>query len=200
MKTLKLIGTTIIGLMLMCACEKPDDAIILDENFTLNGDFGKVNKEVSLPFKAAFTVWRALPPGTGECEEGSSRETMMMKGNGNMAHLGQLTEIYMTFCARSDGSYSFVESGKFVAANGDELHCVIEQGQIMLYTGDNPEYFLYFNDDVIFTGGTGRFEGASGSAKTNAYVHVGTTDNDGDDPFYTDFFMNEGSLILKKGN
>ena len=88
---------------------------------------------------------------------------------------------------------------KFVAANGDELY-VNANGQIMLYTGDNPEYQFYFNDDLVFIGGTGRFEGASGSAKTNAYVHAGSTDNDGDDPFYTDFFMEEGTLTLKKGN
>ncbi|TNJ42980.1 hypothetical protein KFZ70_15870 [Tamlana fucoidanivorans] len=206
MKTLKLIGITIIGLILMCACEKNNDELLLEEdmtlneNFTLKGDLGKVDNEVNVPFKATFTVWRALPPGTGECEEGSSRETMRMKGNGEMAHLGQLSEIFMTFCVRSDASYSFVESGKFVAANGDELHFTINEGQIVLNTGGNPDYLLYFNDDVIFIGGTGRFEGASGSAKTNAFVHIGTTGDDGDDPFYTDFFMNEGTLTLQKGN
>jgi len=206
MKTLKLFGITIIGLLLMYACEKPDDQLMLEENFTLKGDFGNVDNEVSLPFKAKFTVWRALSPGTGECEEGSSRETMMMKGKGEMAHLGQLAEIFMTFCTAPTPevifpiNYWFVETGKFVAANGDELYFVIESGQIMPYTGDDPEYQVYFNDDLVFIGGTGRFEGASGSAKTNAYVHAGSTENDGDDPFYTDFFMKEGTLTLKKGN
>ncbi len=164
----------------------------------LGADKSHETKMVTVPFKATFTVWRALPPGTGDCEEGSARETMMMKGKGKAAHLGQLKEIFMTFCTNSDGTYSFVEPGKFVAANGDELY-FIGEGQIMLYTGDNPEYLLYFNDDMIFIGGTGRFEGASGSAKTNAYVHAGSTDNDGDDPFYTDFFMTEGTITLKKG-
>ena len=204
MKTLKLFGITIMGILLMYACEKQDDEIIsANDVFLKNGELGadKTDETVTVPFKATFTVWRALPPGTGECEEGSSRETMMMKGDGEMAHLGQLKEIFMTFCTYSDASYSFVEPGKFVAANGDELYFIIDKGQIMLYEGGtDPEYLLYFNDDLTFIGGTGRFESASGIAKTNAYVHAGTTDNDGDDPFYADFFMNEGTLTLVKGN
>ena len=205
MKTLKLIGITLIGIMLLFACEKQDDEIIsANDVFQKSGELGANHETemVTVPFKATFTVWRALPPGTGECEEGSSRETMMMKGEGQMAHLGQLREIFFTFCTNSQGAYSNSSIGvpnKFVAANGDELY-VNANGQIMLYTGDNPEYQFYFNDDLVFIGGTGRFEGASGSAKTNAYVHAGSTDNDGDDPFYTDFFMEEGTLTLKKGN
>ena len=205
MKTLKFFGITLIGIMLLYACEKQDDEIIsANDVFQKSGELGANHETemVTVPFKATFTVWRALPPGTGECEEGSSRETMMMKGEGEMAHLGQLREIFFTFCTNSQGAYSNSSIGvlnKFVAANGDELY-VNANGQIMLYTGDNPEYQFYFNDDLIFTGGTGRFVGASGSAKTNAYVHAGTTDNDGDDPFYTDFFMNEGTLTLMKGN
>ena len=165
----------------------------------LGADKSHETKMVTVPFKAEFTVWRALPPGTGECEAGSARETMMMKGKGKAAHLGQLNEIYMTFCVNlSNSMYSFVEPGKFVAANGDELH-FIGEGQVLPYTGDNPKYQAQFNDELIIIGGTGRFEGASGSAKTNAYVHGGSTDNDGDDPFYTDFFMTEGTITLKKG-
>lgn len=45
---------------------------------------------------------------------------------------------------------------------------------------------------MTFTGGTGRFEGASGEAMTNAFVHDGT------DEWRTDFFP-AGNLILVKG-
>ncbi|WP_163709468.1 hypothetical protein [Mangrovibacterium lignilyticum] len=188
-----------IGLLL--ACSNSQDEILSGKlkSANLGADKSSEVKMVTVPFKATFTVWRALPPGTGECEPGSARETMMMKGSGQMAHLGQIKEIYMTFCVISDGSYSFVEPGKFVAANGDELY-FIGEGQVLPYTGDNVEYQAQFNDEFSFIGGTGRFEGASGSAKTNAYVHAGSTDNEGDDPFYTDFFITDGTITLKKGN
>jgi len=201
MKSLNKLLIAALSVILILACTKTLDEDLAGDlkKGTLGAEKNSEEKMVTVPFKAEFTVWRALPPGTGECEEGSSRETMMMKGDGKIAHMGKLKEIFMTFCTNSVGSYSFVEPGKFVAANGDELYFIVEEGQIMLYTGDNPEYLFYFNDDIIFIGGTGRFEGASGSAKTNAYVHAGTTANDGDDPFYTDFIMNEGTLTLKKG-
>ena len=48
------------------------------------------------------------------------------------------------------------------------------------------------NDPIIFTGGSGRFEGAEGMAYTNAFVH------DGADEWRTDFFST-GSLTLVKG-
>lgn len=201
MKTVKKMLLVVFSILLMFSCGK-----IVDEDINANLKSGELGmdkthetKMVTVPFKAEFTVWRALPPGTGDCETGNFRETMMMKGNGKVAHMGQLKEIYMTFCVNPGTfEYSFVEPGKFVAANGDELYFVGE-GQIMPYSGDNPEYQLQFNDDLVFIGGTGRFEGASGSAKTNAFVHGGTTDNNGDDPFYTDFFMTDGTITLAKG-
>ena len=206
MKILNKLLIAVISLIMLIACTEQSDEIFSGDlkSGNLGADKSHETEMVTVPFKATFTVWRALPPGTGECAEGSSRETMMMKGKGEMAHLGQLAEIFMTFCTAPTPevifpiNYWFVETGKFVAANGDELYFTGE-GQIMPYSGDNPEYQLQFNDELVFIGGTGRFEGASGSAKTNAYVHAGSTENDGDDPFYTDFFINEGTIDLMKG-
>jgi len=207
MKTLTKLLFVAFSLLFVLACSKSsDDLLSVDlKSGNLGADKTHETKMVTVPFKANFTVWRALPPGTGECGEGSARETMMMKGEGDATHLGQIQEIFMTFCTAPTPdvilpiNYWFVETGKFVAANGDELHFVIESGQIMPYTGDDSKYQLRFDDDMVFIGGTGRFEGASGSAKTNAYVHAGSNDNDGEDPFYTDFIMNEGTLTLVKG-
>ncbi|WP_027137642.1 hypothetical protein [Gaetbulibacter saemankumensis] len=206
MKTIKLLSVALLSLFLFTGCEDITDEINTEQSL-LEKDYlhSKSSVEKSLPFKATFTVWRAEAPGSQPCDAGSS-ETMVMKGNGESIHLGQLQEIFMRFCSAPTPevifpvNYWFIETGKFVAANGDELHFVIESGQIWPYNGDNPDYQLHFNDDLIFTGGTGRFKGASGSAKTNAYVHAGTTDNEGDDPFYTDFFINIGRLIIIPGS
>lgn len=206
MKTIKLLSVVLLSLFLFTACDDSTDAFESEQSlFEVDNMASKSRIEKSLPLKATFTVWRAEAPGSQSCDVGFS-ETMMLKGNGKMTHLGQLQELFMRFCSMPTPevifpvNYSFIETGKFVAANGDELHCIIESGQIWPYTGDNPKYQLYFNDDILFIGGTGRFKGASGWAKTNAYVHPGTTDNDGEDPFYTDFFINEGELIIIPGS
>ena len=205
MKTIKLFCLTLLSFFLFTACNIED---FHSEQNSLEKDnlTSKSSIQKSLPFKATFTVWRAEAPGSQPCDAGSSSETMIMKGNGEATHLGQLQEIFMRFCSAPTPeaifpvNYWFIETGKFVAANGDELHCIIESGQIWLYTGDNPEYQLHFNDEITFIGGTGRFKGASGWAKTNAYVHPGTTGNEGEDPFYTDFFIEEGELIIVPGS
>lgn len=50
------------------------------------------------------------------------------------------------------------------------------------------------------TSDAGRFEDASGEAKTHAYVHLPTDEyrHKGDELWRTDFFST-GTLILKKG-
>lgn len=195
------------GVYLQCSEQKEETAPITKSAKLTGSDKTDDVKTVTVPFKATFTVQRQFPFGTGECELGYARETMVLKGNGNMAHLGKLKSIYMTFCVYVELpndpkflSYKHVEPGKFVAANGDELYFT-GQGQVIPYPGDvqNQKYQAHFDDEIIFIGGTGKFEGATGSAKTNAFVHSGTTTNDGDDPFYTDFFITEGSLTLPKG-
>ncbi|RED47926.1 hypothetical protein [Seonamhaeicola aphaedonensis] len=205
MKTIKPFCLALLSLFIITACNVEElqsgQSLLETDNLTLKSSIKK-----SLPFKASFTVWRAEAPGSQTCDAGSFSETMVMKGNGEMTHLGELQGLFMRFCTAPTPevffpvNYSFIETGKFVAANGDELHCVIESGQIWPYTGNNPKYQLHFNDEILFIGGTGRFKGASGWAKTNAYVHPGTTDNEGEDPFYTDFFIEEGELIIVPGS
>ena len=152
-------------------------------------------KMVHVPFKAEFTVWHAAPPGSGEaCDEGWFRETM--EGSGDISHLGEITT-FMTFCVNlSNLSYAFTEWGYFVAANGDMLYVNIPEGQI-IPAPVMDGYHAYFNDTMFFMGGTGRFEGASGYALTNAHPFFDNPATE-EDEFYTDFFS-EGILKLKKG-
>ena len=149
MKTIKILGLALLSLFLYTSCEDTTDEFNSEQNlFEENNLTSKSSNKKGLPFKASFTVWRAETPGSQPCDAGSS-ETMIMKGKGEMTHLGQLQELFMRFCSAPTPevifpvNYSFIETGKFVAANGDELHCVIESGQIWPYSGDNPQYQLY---------------------------------------------------------
>lgn len=198
-KTMKKIFIALISLLLAGACsEAPEDEFA---GYLKSGDLGadKNNeaKMVTVPFKAHFSVWRDLPPGEGEaCEEGTFRETMV--GHGEMTHLGEMTT-YMSFCVNpTNGMYAFTKLGKFIAANGDELYFDVPAGQVLPNMGDNNDfYMLHFDDMLYFIGGTGRFEDATGTATTNAFVHTGS-EGIGPEEFRTDFFS-EGTLTLKKG-
>ena len=74
--------------------------------------------------------------------------------------------------------------GSFVAANGDELYFWVPSpdsiGHIIPY--DHPFYEFQFQDPFMFNGGTGRFEGATGSGYTDSYV---------------DLFDDDGNFILE---
>jgi hypothetical protein len=104
----------------------------------------------------------------------------------------------MTFCNDvTTGQYSDTDV-IFIAANGDELYAAVPIGQIVPNDEANSSYYQNkFNDPMIFTGGTGRFENAEGEAMTNAYVH-NDADGDGSDAWRTDFFST-GTLVLVKG-
>lgn len=65
--------------------------------------------------------------------------------------------------------------GVFIAANGDELYFTIE-GAVL--HSDHPDYNFEFQDPFTFTGGTGRFEGASGSGTTDSFVNQVTNRTD----------------------
>ncbi|WP_167611435.1 hypothetical protein [Maribellus sediminis] len=187
-----LLAACCLGLVLACS-EAVDESQIVDlkSGNMYGADKTGADKMVTVPFKAEFSVWRAMPPGTGEaCDDGHFRETMM--GAGDITHLGEMTT-FMTFCVdMATSEYALTELGYFVADNGDTLFIDVPSGQV-LPGSDIDGYVAHFNDTMYFMGGTGRFDGAMGMALTNAYVYVG----DGTE-FRTDFWS-EGHLTLKKG-
>ncbi|HYQ55821.1 MAG TPA: hypothetical protein VEP89_00645 [Draconibacterium sp.] len=194
MKKLKTLLFTVCCLALIMACAElvdESELIELKKGNMYGADKSGDDKMVTVPFKADFSVWRAMPVGSGEaCNEGHFRETMM--GEGDISHLGEITT-YMTFCVNGATSeYAFTELGYFVADNGDSLFIDIPAGMVM-GGSDKEGYVAHFNDTMYFMGGTGRFEDAMGMALTNAYVYVG----DGSE-FRTDFWS-QGHLKLKKG-
>ena len=192
MKTLTRLLFLFAGISLLISCSKSDDMLLNDDPLgsTLksarNGSVA-----VSVPFKADYSVWDHSDYSDPSCG-GSPVYFLTMEGDGHITHLGKTTTT-MTFCCDVSTGQYYDTDIIFIAANGDELYAAVPEGQIVPNDEDNSSYYqTKFNDPMIFTGGTGRFEGASGEAMTNAYVHNGL------DEWRTDFFST-GTLILVKG-
>lgn len=79
--------------------------------------------------------------------------------SGRATHLGLFTETgQLSFVPDPDNSHLILVTGEatFTAANGDELEGVMESAVLDVTTGIGNGVF-------VFTGGTGRFEGATGT-------------------------------------
>lgn len=170
------------------ACQ---DAQLVEPDIDAVAEMSRVDGAVSLPFKADLSVWDRSDYTDLRCG-GFPNLYLTMEGSGHATHLGRLTT-RMTFCCNvQTGAYGPTDI-VFRAASGDELHATIPTGQIVPNDGDNSDYYQTRFDDLgVFTGGTGQFEGASGTFHTNAWVHNGA------DEWRTDFFS-EGILQLVRG-
>lgn len=190
MKRIKRLLFFIASLCLLMACSKSDDFQGYDPFGNQKGGHDDP-VSVSIPFKADFSVWDKSDYTDVSCG-GYPVLLLTMEGKGTATHLGQLTT-RMTFCCNVETGYYYNTVGSFVASNGDELYILIPLGYIVPNEGEESEYYqTKFNDPIFFAGGTGRFEGATGSGMTRAYVH------DGADEWRTDFFTT-GNIILTKG-
>lgn len=166
---------------------------------------GRVNAGVAVPFKANFyTMGGEFPDEHDDCpaEEGRDIGLNVQTGEGQSTHLGRF-DVEIRFCmdftdVRNDvtgpNGEPLVDGesipywdgvGIFVAANGDELHFTIE-GAVL--PSDHPDYLLEFFDEFVFTDGTGKFSGASGTGETSSFVLPPQTDH-----YWT------GTLILPRG-
>lgn len=190
----------------MCfACTEMGDEIN-DDNLKsghLGSDKDGDVKMVTKPFKAHFYTKRdySLEPGGTPppvCEDVAFQNFNYQVGEGEATHLGHFTT-KMHFCGKSGtGLYNYI-NGAFVAANGDSLFIGSDGvGEVKFYSpGEGePPYDAYFEDPFIFTGGTGRFEGASGGGTTDSKV-----DLFGDDGFIPEHRTDHiwtGTLILPK--
>jgi hypothetical protein len=173
---------------LLISCTKTDEFL---NNSQDNNALKNTTRTVTVPFKANFSVWDHSDYTNNSCG-GNNVFFLTMKGFGPATHLGKMTAT-MTFCCNTKTGFYYNTIGNFIADNGDQLFFEIPQGQIIPNEKNNSDYYqTRFNDRIIFTGGTGRFDGATGEALTNAYVHDGT------DEWRTDFFTT-GTLSLLKG-
>ena len=81
--------------------------------------------------------------------------------------MGNVNVIFK-FCIDVNTSEYGDTDGKFIDENGDELHVDIS-GQVK--RTEKPGYNMEFKDPFTITGGTGKYEGASGNGVTESYVN-----------------------------
>lgn len=183
MKTLNYLFFSLFSICMIAACDvnradvQPQDSILGPQAITSG-----VNEDglLSKPFKATFfTETKADEVGINpeECPTPPFNFFNVQVGSGEATHLGQFT-VRITFCVditdfSDDGTLTGDESapynngiGTFIAANGDELHFTISG---VIVPTDNPNYDFEFQDPFDLTGGTGRFEGATGGGLTDSF-------------------------------
>ena len=125
-----------------------------------------------VPFQTTRYVFRTVgaAPEPG-CNAPREQRTYLV-GEGTATHLGRYT-VTLSFCQRprvglTDGR------GTFVAANGDLLHFTFYGTSSFV-----PPVTLTFTSYATFTGGTGRFEDATGSAIVSGMIDITKAENEG---------------------
>lgn len=128
----------------------------------------------TLAFEATFfTDLASLGPDSVSCTAPYGFLNVQ-EGSGSETTIGNFTTT-ITFCV-NPATFEYVNSeSSFIDANGDELFIDVN-GQVVPTT--EPGYDLEFKDPFTITGGTGRFEGASGSGMTNSFVNSTTQRTD----------------------
>ena len=125
-----------------------------------------------VPFRTSsysFHVTSVVPePGCNAA--GESRR--YLSGAGDATRLGSYS-VELSFCSRAGG---ILDDGRgtFVAANGDRLNFTFHGTSAFA-----PPFTLTFTSYADFTGGTGRFDGASGQAIVTGSLDVRTGAGDG---------------------
>jgi len=193
MKVLNIAMTAVIALILIVACDDHSFTALPDEADSATTI--KPRGEHAIPFQATFYTKRNYEDdGAGVCTEEPYTAFNYQVGEGTATHLGAC-DVTIHFCGSGfDYTNGF---GVFVAADGDELWFnVPSEGEIgHIIPFDDPFYELYFQDPFEFVGGTGRFEGASGSGMTNSFVNLFDDDGNFIAEHQTDHVWT-GTLIL----
>lgn len=140
---------------------------------------GRDNGTVTVPFKAKF--FTELVSLTPDKKCGVPPNFLnKQKGFGEATHLGRFST-RVTFCINmadllDDGQLTGSESlpfgsseGSLIAANGDELWVLSSPGEVV--PSDHPDFDFQFTIRFEVSGGTGRFEGASGSGVQHGFVN-----------------------------
>ena len=132
----------------------------------------RTNAQQTIPFHTSSYAFHTIDsrPEPGCDATGESR--IYLTGSGAATHLGHYT-VTFSFCAESDGTLRDGR-GTFVAANGDLLHFTFEGTSSFV-----PPYSVAFQSHATFTGGSGRFENATGGAVVTGALDVMTGGGDG---------------------
>jgi hypothetical protein len=193
MKSLKRILLLIAVVSLIFSCSKYEED---DMNVSLKKGNAEP-KAVTVPFKADFVGTYSYAGPEASCGEWNPAGGIMWgmvinEGGGTGTHLGRFTHYFEFCCEFISGIYPAHHMvAYFTAANGDVLYVSCAGQVIEGKAPDHPDYVVsYFRDPFVILGGTGRFEGATGSGWTDDY-------NSSEDPYSHHHWR--GTITLVKG-
>ena len=160
---------------LTAGCNKTDDQF-LDESVELKS---AQPHEVTVPFEVNLLgEITNMDFEAQECIDEGYAIRVIVETSGNATHMGKVS-LTFDFCTAGPpdpnipGSfYTYAASSSvLIAANGDKLFLYGEGSSgIIGRTDDHPDYVTdYWRGNITITGGTGRFEGASGELKSDDY-------------------------------
>lgn len=171
--TMKKYLVLIIVLPLFLGCN--NEELLLDTNTVANSTLAreaKSPKTVTLGFNIILTgTYVYQGPDETKCGAFPPMFNVINVGEGTGTHFGKLTS-YFDFCVDiRDASYpNGFEEGYFMDEDGDKLFVYVEGFVLPGRVPGMPSFATsYFKDPFIITGGTGKFEGATGSGMTNDY-------------------------------
>ena len=132
-----------------------------------------VAEQHAVPFKATVRTQERMYPDRAVCPSypflfGTTT------GTGKASHLGAVSLVASDCFTPGENTFSF-SNGKLTltAANGDELNAIYN-GELHPLV-NTPPYTLYtISGNLTFTGGTGRFVGASGSGYLSGTENIKT--------------------------
>ena len=168
MKTLFKIFFTMVIIGLVTGCDRSDDIEFDDASFSKNGE----EKTVTMGFNLVFTgIYDLTAPDVPKCGDFPPMINVINNGEGTGTHFGKVIS-HFDFCVDiTDSSYpNAFEEAWFEDENGDKLYVYVEGFVLPGRVPGMPSFAnSYFKDPFVITGGTGRFEGATGSGMTNDY-------------------------------
>jgi len=173
MRTLIKIFFAMAVISLVAGCNKTNDKTFDNSSELKIGG----THEVTVPFKVDFFTIEA-EDGNGSPCEGSQGNTddwvsAHQVGEGTGTHLGNFSvDVAFCFCTAPDEYGEYINAlFVFTAANGDELYGTIDEGFVEFFPEPYENGIIaIYNDYLEFTGGTGRFEGASGGGDVDSYL------------------------------
>ena len=127
-------------------------------------------KKVTVPFKVDYI-------GTYQPFGDRCAANVIVDGEGSGTHVGAST-VHFDFCVDPtifgpDSTWYGDSYAYIIAANGDSLFVSVTGAVVQGRLEDHPEYVIsYWRDPVEILGGSGRFEGASGTGWTDDYDSI----------------------------
>jgi hypothetical protein len=112
--------------------------------------------------------WKGSLSGTATLDASTVPSPVTAEGTGTVAHLGKVTySIDFTLTPEADGTFTLAGTAEFVAANGDQVFTAFTGSSQPTGPGTTEA-----TTNATITGGTGRFEGASGSITATMVTQV----------------------------